>query len=114
MVSIGKCKRFVMTEDAGPNPYLTEEARVEAFWQALLTGQTSQPDFPELEDGPSSFKYQDWLPLVPSLWTPSSPPLLPISSGRALAASFNAHIFGPVATNLGPDRVAVSLPGVGL
>jgi hypothetical protein len=99
-------------EYAGPTPYLTEEARVEAFWQTLLAGQTSHPDFPQLEDEPSSFKYQDWLPLVPPLWTPSSPPLLPISSGRALAASFHTNILGPVATMFGSELLAVSLPGV--
>lgn len=112
MVSIGKCKHFIAMEHTGSNPYLTEEARVEAFWRILLVGQTTHSDLPQLQDEQSSFKYQDWLPLVPGSWIPSSRPLLP-TSRCALAASFTTNLFGLGTMMFGPKVLVVPLPGVG-
>ncbi|KAK1753600.1 heterokaryon incompatibility protein-domain-containing protein [Echria macrotheca] len=81
MVQVGKCKAEAMSHDAAAARYPEVSQRIKAFWNTLLVGQTSGPDEFGLDENKSHHPYEHWLPLIPSSWQHSTPPMVPITTG---------------------------------
>ena len=124
MVQIGIGKEVTVTNYNGPSPYSTEQYRTEAFWLALLAGQTTVPDhFGKPVDIQEAMQFQDWLPPIPPDWKPAQPPVTVVNSGR-LEAAQSSVTFMPTAGELkdffgylddsSPGELKTSMPGINM
>lgn len=72
MVQIGRCKQDVMSRSFRCDPYVSEVAKLMAFWETMFAGQ-------QTVDPGSALA---WLPLIPVEWQWTVPSLTVLESGR--------------------------------
>ncbi|OTA07293.1 hypothetical protein A9Z42_0081710 [Trichoderma parareesei] len=90
MVGVGCCKRFAMTNKCATRKYPQVADLLEAFWSTLFVGQRLESKGADgVEHQP---RYQDWLPEVPSSWSPGKPPVTATTTGLIAIAEMNEAI----------------------
>jgi hypothetical protein len=87
MAAIGKCKQSSLRDYTGPNPYLTSEARTEAFWLTFFACLTIDDSGTDVKD---QMQFYKWLPDIPTSWSPSTPPVTVVNTGCLESAELGA------------------------
>lgn len=72
MVQIGRCKHAITQTDVGRSPYVSEAARLIAFWKTLFVNQTAKDEK----------NIASWLPPIPRDWQYTTPMPTVLESGR--------------------------------
>jgi len=82
MVQIGKCKHSVTKASIEKSPYISEQARLTAFWKTLFAGQQAKDET----------NIASWLPCTPHDWQWTAPVLTVLESGRLEYAEIQSMI----------------------